>query len=83
MDNRVCLVNRKSLTLTGIEKVVGINETNLLVEVDGGSLSVSGQNMEVKKLDVESGNLEIEGKIDSMKYLDKKEKLGFFKRIFK
>lgn len=83
MENRVCLINRKSLSLTGIEKVIGINENGLLVEVEGSSLSVSGRNLEVKKLDVESGNLEIEGNIDTIKYLDKKEKLGFFKRIFK
>ena len=83
MENRVCLINRKNLTLTGIEKVVGINDSSLVANVEGGVLSVSGQNMEVKKLDVESGHLEIEGKIDSIKYLDKKEKVGLFKRIFK
>ena len=83
MENKVCLINRKNLSLTGIEKVVGINENSLLANVEGGVLSVSGQNMEVKRLDVESGNLEIEGKIDSIKYLDKKEKLSLLKRIFK
>lgn len=83
MENKVCLINRKFLSLTGIQKVIGINESSLLVEVEGCSLAVSGQNMEVKKLDVESGNLEIEGKIISFKYLDKKEKMGILKRIFK
>lgn len=83
MENKVCLINRKNLSLTGIEKVIGINESSLLANVDGGVLSVNGQSMEVKKLDVESGNLEIEGKIDCIKYLDKKEKLGLLKRIFK
>ncbi|MCI5797057.1 MAG: sporulation protein YabP [Firmicutes bacterium] len=83
MDNKLTLVNRKILNLTGIEKVVGISDSELLVEVDGVALSVQGSNMEVKKLDVESGILEIEGLINNIKYFDKKQKLNFIKRIFK
>lgn len=83
MDNKLTLVNRKILNLTGIEKVVGISDSELLVEVDGVALSVQGSNMEVKKLDVESGILEIEGLINNIKYFDKKQKLNFITRIFK
>ena len=83
MDNKLTLVNRKILNLTGIERVVGISDSELLVEVDGVALSVQGSNMEVKKLDVESGILEIEGLINNIKYFDKKQKLNFIKRIFK
>ena len=83
MDNKLTLVNRKILNLTGIEKVVGISDSELLVEVDGVALSVQGSNIEVKKLDVESGILEIEGLINNIKYFDKKQKLNFIKRIFK
>lgn len=83
MDNKLILINRKNLSLTGIEKVVGISDSELLVEVDGVALSIQGSDMEVKKLDVDSGVLEIEGLINSMKYFDKKQKVNFIKRIFK
>ena len=83
MDNKLTLTNRKNLCLTGIEKVVGISDSELLVEVDGVALSVQGSNMEVKKLDVESGSLEVDGMINNIKYFDKKQKLSFIKRIFK
>lgn len=83
MDNKLTLINRKNLSLTGIEKVVGISDSELLVEVDGVVLSVQGENMEVKKLDVDSGILEIEGLINTIKYFEKKQKLSFIKRIFK
>lgn len=83
MDNKLTLINRKNLCLTGIEKVVGISDSELLVEVDGVALSVQGSNMEVKKLDVESGILEVDGMINNIKYFDKKQKLSFIKRIFK
>lgn len=83
MDNKLTLTNRKNLCLTGIEKVVGISDSELLVEVDGVALSVQGFNMEVKKLDVESGILEVDGMINNIKYFDKKQKLSFIKRIFK
>lgn len=83
MDNKLTLTNRKNLCLTGIEKMVGISDSELLVEVDGVALSVQGSNMEVKKLDVESGILEVDGMINNIKYFDKKQKLSFIKRIFK
>lgn len=83
MDNKLTLTNRKNLCITGIEKVVGISDSELLVEVDGVALSVQGSNMEVKKLDVESGILEVDGMINNIKYFDKKQKLSFIKRIFK
>ena len=83
MDNKLTLTNRKNLCVTGIEKVVGISDSELLVEVDGVALSVQGSNMEVKKLDVESGILEVDGMINNIKYFDKKQKLSFIKRIFK
>lgn len=83
MDNKLIFINRKNLSITGIEKVVGISDSELLVEVDGVALSIQGSDMEVKKLDVESGVLEIEGLINSMKYFDKKQKVNFIKRIFK
>ena len=83
MDNKLTLTNRKNLCLTGIEKVIGISDSELLVEVDGVALSVQGSKMEVKKLDVESGILEVDGMINNIKYFDKKQKLSFIKRIFK
>ena len=83
MENKIYLINRKILNISGITKVIEISEENISVQVDNSVLNIAGEDMEVKKLDVESGNLEVEGLINSMKYIDKKEKISLIKRIFK
>ena len=83
MESRINLLNRKDLSVHGITKVFAINQNIVQLQIDNSILIVSGAGMEVKKLDVENGELQIEGKIDGMKFTDKREKVGLIKRIFK
>lgn len=82
-DNKLILVNRKNLTITGIKKVLAVSESALSLLLDSSNLNVLGEGMEVKKLDVESGIIEVEGKINNIKYLAPKEKQSVLKKIFK
>lgn len=82
-DNKVILLNRKNLTITGVKKVLTVSESSISLLLDSSSMSILGDEMEVKKINVEEGLLEIQGNINSIKYLGIKEKLGFLKRIFK
>ena len=82
-DSKVVLLNRKILIISGIEKVLTVSESSISLLLNGSTMNVFGENMEVKKLDVEQGLLEVEGRINNIKYLGVKEKVGFFKRIFK
>lgn len=75
------LANQKTLTITGIEKVFAMNPNQIELLVCGQKLLVTGQNLEVERLDVENGMIKVKGQVDSLKYNHKKEKL--FKRIFK
>lgn len=84
MENeKIVLINRNNLSISGIKKVIEINEDNLCLEVSDKDLFVGGQNIEVKKLDVESGILEVCGEINLIKFAQKHKKIGFFKKIFK
>ncbi len=83
MDSNIILKNRKNLSVSGIEKVVSVSQKQLSMEMEDCSLFVLGENMEVKKLDVDCGNLEVEGLISEIKYAGKKEKTNLIKRIFK
>lgn len=82
-DNKVILINQSSLTVTGIKKVLTVSESSISLILYSSAMTVLGEGMEVKKLDVDSGILEINGKINNIKYLVKKEKIGLIKRIFK
>jgi len=74
------LSNRKNLKLEGIVEIKSSSENFLLVKLKDTSLSISGQNMHITRLDVSLGLLDIEGEIDCIKY---GKKTNFFKRLFK
>ena len=82
MENRLTLINQENLSISGIKANV-ISETSVVLEMENSILQISGNSMEVKKLDVESGNIEISGKIYCIKFSGAKEKLSLFKKIFK
>jgi len=80
-NHKIICDARKTLQLTGVEKVESSNEVQIVCIVMNSPLVITGKNMHVKKLDVEQGQVEIEGNIDSIKY--QAERQNFFKRIFK
>lgn len=75
------LANRTKLNLSGVEKVIATSETKVFLVVGGSALKISGQNLQVEKLDVENGLLRLDGIIDEIKYDQKK--VPFLKRLFK
>ncbi len=80
-QSTINLVDRKFLTISGVDNVKDVSPSLINLCAMGVNMSISGENMQVVKLDVENGNLKIEGKIDNIKYNAKKEK--FLKRLFK
>lgn len=80
-ESIVTLVNRNTITITGVEKVVSANENQVNLTVSQSPMTVSGSGLTVQKLDVENGTVKIIGSISGVKYDEKKER--FLKRIFK
>lgn len=83
MENKLILTNQANLTISGIKRAVTLNESSIYLELENTSVQILGNNMEVKKLDVESGILEVLGKINQIKYISVKEKTNLLKKIFK
>lgn len=81
MQNVITLTNRQTLNILGVTKVSGVSPNEVMLEIDGDRLLVTGENMEVQTLDVENKVLTILGKINSMKFLG--AKVPLLKRIFK
>ncbi len=85
MENKQSLLleNRNYLKITGVKSVVNLTETDVAVLVDNDMLVIKGNKIKAEKLSVETGELVLTGDFNSFKYENKKEKQGFFKRIFK
>lgn len=80
-ESIVNLSNQKILTVTGVESVHTMNPNQVLLTALGKPLMITGENMEIEKLDVDNGILKIKGLIEGLKYNQKKENI--LKRIFK
>lgn len=84
--HRLMLERQKGGTITGIREVISFDEKEILLHTEDGKLSVKGEELHVRHLDLESGEISLEGKIDSLTYLgrkkDKKEE-SLLKRLFR
>ncbi len=78
------LVDRKKIDIVGVKKVNSATPKNVTVKLSQSSMSVSGSELNVEKLDLESGVLSITGNIDSVDFSKNKGKNeSVLKRIFK
>ena len=81
MDSTITLTNQQNLFLSGVEKVISVCPTELIVVLAGKRFCVLGENMEIQRLDLENKILIIDGIVNVMKFAVVKK--GFVKRIFK
>lgn len=86
MENHYIKVeNREKMTISHVLDVDAFDEDNLWANLEDGSIEITGEKLNIEKLDLQEGMLVITGKICSFGYTDKKIKqkrslLGFFKR---
>lgn len=81
MDNTITLTNQSNLFLTGVDKVINVCPTEVIVEINGKKLCVLGSGMEIQRLDLENKILIVEGLVNTIKFANPKQSL--VKRIFK
>ena len=72
--------------MTGIKDIKSFDEKEILLFTEAGKLLIKGEELHVKRLNLEKGEADLEGKVDSLTYLskntDKKEE-SFLKRMFR
>lgn len=86
LPHKLMIENRQGGTVTGVSDVISFDEKDILLLTQSGKLSIKGEQLHVKRLNLEKGEVDIEGKIDSLLYMTKNaEKTGesFFKRMFR
>lgn len=68
------LIDRREISLSGIKKITSFDSEEFLLESNMGMILIKGSTLEIMKLDTHDGNVKIKGKINSVMYLDGKEK---------
>lgn len=82
-SHKVELDHLHAMSVTGVEDVPTFTDKTVVIRLKGETLTVSGQNLAVRNLDVTEGKLQIEGQVNALKYSAQTSPTSFAKRIFK
>ena len=75
------LESRKKLTLTGITEVVSFDDCYVIMHTPLGSLTVQGQQLQLKSLTPDDGAVTVQGHIDGLSY-EQPRTTGWLGRFF-
>jgi sporulation protein YabP len=84
-EHDVIMRGRRILDITGVKLVESFDNEEFLLETSMGFLSIRGQNLQMKNLDVDKGIVSIKGKVYDIVYLDDhtgEKTKGFFGKLF-
>lgn len=79
----ITLTNRQNLSITATNKIISLKPDLIQLDTSFGGIIVSGDKLELIKLDDTSTRAEILGDINSIKFVQGKSKESFFRKIFK
>lgn len=82
--HRVVLTERKRLDLGGVKDVKSFDDGQVTLLTVMGEMVVTGEGLQVEKLDIESGDVILVGSIASVQYIQTQASAnrGFFSRLF-
>lgn len=83
MNTLLTLEDEKVLSIKGATKVVMATLTQSIILTEKKQINISGNNIEVKKLDIENGLVILSGDFINFKFVSKGNKTPFLKRLFK
>lgn len=81
-EHSLNLINRQTLTLTGVNDVDSFNEEEIIAVCSCGELCIKGDLLHIEELNLESGTLSLSGKIVSLTYSEKFTSTSLLKRLF-
>lgn len=82
-EQLLVLSNRKNLSVSGTNKIISLKPDLIQLDTNFGGLQIMGENLELVKLDNTTTRAEISGTINSLKFLQSKNKEPLLRKIFK
>lgn len=81
MPHRLTLVERNRLTVTGVTEVVRFDDSAVVLQTGMGTLTVLGNELQLKNLSLEGGQVEVDGTISSLSYEEPRHSGGWLSRL--
>ncbi|MGI5839241.1 MAG: sporulation protein YabP [bacterium] len=68
--HQLTLTNREICSIKGVGQVISFDDAEIVLDTEMGVLTVSGEEMHIKQLDLDKGIISIDGLIRRMEYAD-------------
>lgn len=86
--HRIGLNEREAMEATGVVNVESFDDQKIILETVQGMLTLQGENLHIKSLNLEEGNIKVEGRVDSIAYSEvskgmKDRGKGFIERLLR
>lgn len=78
--HRLALEERQRLSLTGVTDVDSFDDTLVLLKTNRGLMTVRGEGLQLKNLNLEGGEVRVEGTISAIVYEASRQESGSFLR---
>lgn len=66
--HEVIITRREKIVISGVLNVESFDDREVVLNTDYGLLSLKGENMHIRQLDIDEGNFAIEGLVTSLQY---------------
>ena len=80
LPHKLCLNERKELTMTGVTEVVSFDDSAVVLRTALGTLLIQGQQLQLKTLSLDGGQVAVDGSICALTYEEPRQ--GFSWRRF-
>ena len=80
---KLSLLDRKKLTMTGVEEVISFDESAVVLCTCLGRLTIQGQDLHLKNLTLEGGQIEVDGSISAFSYEEPGEGGSWLSRLLR
>lgn len=82
LPHNLIVEDRRTVTATGITRIVSYDEQGATLETQQGTLVIGGRNIQVSELSIQTGELKIFGTIEYLQYSEPvKSPGGFLRRL--
>ncbi len=66
--HRLVMENREQIALTGVQKVQSFDPKEIVLETELGILSIKGEQLGIKLLNLEEGKIDLQGHVGALIY---------------
>lgn len=74
-NHHITMDNRQRVTITQVADVDAFDEGALWANLTEGGIEITGEKLNIEKLDLDQGILILTGRVDTLAYTDKAQKM--------